>query len=213
MSTGISIEAAKSAGPKMIVSSRGEAAQISSTLIRPRVVSIWASMPMWPTRQAALLLHLGEQEVERHHLGRRLHLGQHELVEPLAGAGHHLDHVAVGPLGVPGVDAHAQDPVVPGQVLDGVGHLGPGRLLLQRGHRVLEVEEAHVGRHRRGLGQEALVGAGGRHAGAAGQVSRTFGHAPIVRPIGGRPQMGPGPGPVGQPGVEPRGEVDSGATR
>ena len=49
VSTGISIEAAKSAGPKMIVSSRGEAAQISSTLISPRVVSIWASIPMCPT--------------------------------------------------------------------------------------------------------------------------------------------------------------------
>ena len=49
VSTGISMEAAKSAGPKMMVSSRGEAAQISSTLMRPRVVSIWASMPMWPT--------------------------------------------------------------------------------------------------------------------------------------------------------------------
>ena len=33
----------------MMVSSRGEAAQISSTLISPRVVSIWASIPMWPT--------------------------------------------------------------------------------------------------------------------------------------------------------------------
>ena len=49
VSTGISIEAAKSAGPKMIVSRRGEAAQMSSTLMRPRVVSICASMPMWPT--------------------------------------------------------------------------------------------------------------------------------------------------------------------
>ena len=27
----------------------GEAAQISSTLIRPRAVSIWASMPILPT--------------------------------------------------------------------------------------------------------------------------------------------------------------------
>src|SRR5438067_5265663 len=34
----------------MIVSSRGEAAQISSTLMRPRVVSIWASMPTLAAR-------------------------------------------------------------------------------------------------------------------------------------------------------------------
>ena len=38
--------AAKSAGPKIIVSSRELAAQISSTLINPRAVSIWASMPI-----------------------------------------------------------------------------------------------------------------------------------------------------------------------
>ena len=37
----------------MMVSSRGEAAQISSTLMRPRVVSIWASIPMWPTGRPA----------------------------------------------------------------------------------------------------------------------------------------------------------------
>jgi hypothetical protein len=53
VSTGISMDAAKSAGPKMIVSSRGEAAQISSTLMSPRAVSIWASMPMWPAGRPA----------------------------------------------------------------------------------------------------------------------------------------------------------------
>ena len=37
----------------MIVSSRGDAAQISSTLIRPWAVSIWASMPMWPMGRPA----------------------------------------------------------------------------------------------------------------------------------------------------------------
>ena len=42
------IEAEKSTGPRMTVSSLGEAAQISSTLIRPCAVSIWASMPIWP---------------------------------------------------------------------------------------------------------------------------------------------------------------------
>ena len=39
----------------MIVSSRGEAAQISSTLMSPRVVSIWASMPMCPAGRPALI--------------------------------------------------------------------------------------------------------------------------------------------------------------
>ena len=45
--------AAKSAGPKMMVSSRGLAAQISSTLMSPRAVSICASIPMWPIGKPA----------------------------------------------------------------------------------------------------------------------------------------------------------------
>lgn len=43
------MEAMKSAGPKMIVSSRGEAAAISSTFTRPLAFSICASMPILPT--------------------------------------------------------------------------------------------------------------------------------------------------------------------
>ena len=172
--------AAKSAGPKMIVSSRGEAAQISSTLMRPRAVSICASIPMWPTGRPDVLLHLGQQEVEGDDLGRRLDLGQHDLVQALAGVAHHLDDVAVGPLGVPGVDPDAEHPLVPGQVLDGVDHLGPGALLLERRHGVLEVEEGHVGRDGGRLGQELLVRAGRGQAGAAGQVTRACGHDPMV---------------------------------
>ena len=133
VSTGISIDAAKSAGPKMMVSRRGDAAQISSTLISPPVVSIWASIPMWPTGSPQLRLDLGHQEVEGDHLGRVCDLGQHELVESLAGVRDDVDDVAVGPLGVPGVDPNAEHPVVPGEVLDRVGHLGPGRLLLRAG--------------------------------------------------------------------------------
>ncbi len=43
------IEAMKSAGPKMIVSTRGDAVAIASTLIRPRAFSICASIPIRPT--------------------------------------------------------------------------------------------------------------------------------------------------------------------
>ena len=43
------MEAMKSAGPKMIVSSRGEDAAIASTLTSPRAFSICASMPIRPT--------------------------------------------------------------------------------------------------------------------------------------------------------------------
>ncbi len=43
------IEAMKSAGPKTMVSRRGEEPAISSTLTRPLAFSICASMPIRPT--------------------------------------------------------------------------------------------------------------------------------------------------------------------
>lgn len=43
------MEAMKSAGPKMIVSTRGEAPAIASTFTRPLAFSICASMPILPT--------------------------------------------------------------------------------------------------------------------------------------------------------------------
>ena len=43
------IDAMKSAGPKMIVSTRGLAVAMASTLIRPSAFSICASMPIRPT--------------------------------------------------------------------------------------------------------------------------------------------------------------------
>src|ERR1019366_3968806 len=46
-------------------------------------------------RQAASLFDLGQQQVERYHLGRGLHFGEHDLVETLTGVAHHLDDVAV----------------------------------------------------------------------------------------------------------------------
>ena len=95
------MEAAKSAGPKTIASSRGDAAQISSTLMSPRAVSICASMPMWPRWQPAVELDLGEQQVEGDHLRRGLCLRQHHLVETLARPADDLDHVAIGPAACP----------------------------------------------------------------------------------------------------------------
>ena len=119
----------------MIVSSRGYAAQISLTLIRPCAVSICASMPMWPDGQAGLLLDLGEEEVHGHDLGRGLHLREHDLLEPLAGVADDLEDVVGGPRRVPGVDPDAEDGLAPVLVADGVDGLAAGRLLLQRGRR------------------------------------------------------------------------------
>ena len=42
------MEAMKSAGPKMMVSTRSEAKAISLQLVRPRAFSICASIPMLP---------------------------------------------------------------------------------------------------------------------------------------------------------------------
>jgi hypothetical protein len=40
------------------------------------------------------LLDLGEQQIERVHVGRAFHLREHQLVEPLRRTLDHLDHVA-----------------------------------------------------------------------------------------------------------------------
>ena len=71
--------------------------------------------------------------------------GQHQLVEPLRRALDDLDHVAVRPLGVPRVHAHAQDGLAPVELLIALTILSRARRLLERRDRVLEVEEHHVG--------------------------------------------------------------------
>ena len=89
--------AMKSAGPKMIVSTRGEAAAIASMLIRPArsrsaprcrsgrpgspiVFSIWVSVRSSQSTWSAVL-----------------NLGQHDAVEVRPGALDDLDHIAVRP--------------------------------------------------------------------------------------------------------------------
>ncbi len=125
-------------------------------------------------RKAVRLLHLREEEVEGDHLRRALHLRKHDLVETLAGARHDLDHVTDGPFGVPCVDPHAKYPVVPLLLADRLYDLCPGSHLLHRRHGVLEVEERHVGLHRRCLRQEFLVRPGRREARSARQVAAAF---------------------------------------
>src|SRR4029077_8212141 len=66
-----------------------------------------------PAGQAGVGLDLGEEEVESDDLRRRLHLGQHDLVEPLAGVPDDLDDVEHRPRRVPRVDADADDLVAP----------------------------------------------------------------------------------------------------
>ncbi len=122
------------------------------------------------------LLDLGEEHVERLHVGGRLHLRQHDLVEPLGGVLHDVDDVAVRPLRVPRVDAHAQHGVAPVEVVDRLHDLVAGGLLLEGRDGVLEVEEHHVGAEVGRLAQHLLAGAGHRQAGTAGKVARALGH-------------------------------------
>ena len=114
--------------------------------------------------------------IERDHVGRGLHLGQHQLVEPLRRAFHDLDHVAVRPLGVPRVHAHAQDALAEVERVDRVDDLGAGPGLLERRDRVFEVEEHHVGAEAGRLAQHLLAGSGHRQARSTGQVTGAFRH-------------------------------------
>ena len=166
----------------MIVSSRGDAAQISSTLMRPRAVSIWASMPMWPTGRPACCSTCASSMSRATTCAADSTFGQHDLVEARPGVADHLDHVEGGPLRRPVVDPDAQDLVAPLLAADGRRHLAPGRLLLLRRHGVLEVEEHHVGGDAGALAEHLLAGAGDGQAGPAGQVAGALGHA---RRLGG----------------------------
>src|SRR5207244_11950711 len=128
-------------------------------------------------------LDLGQEEIEGDNLSGALHLGEHDLVEAFGGVLHGVDDVAVGPLGVPGVDPDAEDLVAPVALVDGLDGVLPGGSLLQGRDGVLQVEEDHVGGEALGLLQHLLAGGGDGQAGAAGQVPGAFRHVfPNIRP-------------------------------
>ena len=151
------IDAMKSAGPKMIVSTRGDAVAIASTLIRPSAFSICASIPIRPTSRPTDLLDLGQQQVEGDDLLGGLHLRQHDAVEVGAGALDDLDHVAVRPLRRPVVDPDDADLVAPAAGVERLDDGAAGVDLGDRRDRVLQVEEDLVGVEALGLLQEARV--------------------------------------------------------
>ena len=66
--------------------------------------------------------HLSQQHVGCHDLCGRLHLREHDFIEPLAGTTHHFDDVVGGPLGAPVVHPNAQHLVAPVLRLDGLRH-------------------------------------------------------------------------------------------
>ena len=185
----------KSAGPKMIVSTRGDAAAMASTSTRPLAFSICASMPIRPTSRPMRLLDLGQQQVQRVHLRRGLHLRQHHRVEVGAGALDDRDHVAVGPLRGPVVDPHHAGLARPVALVQRRDDVGARVDLGQRRHRVLEVEEHLVGGQALRLAEHLRVRARHRQAGPprarrldgrlrrAGRLaSRRSGYRRVTRP-------------------------------
>ena len=177
--------AMKSAGPKMIVSTRGDDAAIASTLVRPeRVLDLRLDADP-ADLEAHRLLDLGEQRVEGDDLLGRLHLRQHDAVEVRARVLHDLDDVAVGPLRRPVVDAHHPHLRAVPALVEGRDHvlacirLGDGR------HGVLEVEEHLVGGEALGLLQHLGVAARHGQVGAAraqGAVLGAHGTDPTNEP-------------------------------
>ena len=139
------IDAMKSAGPKMMVSTRGDAAAIASTFdqaarvldlrldadaadARPIVFSIWVSVR------------------SSHSTCERLHLRQHDAVEVGAGALDDVDHVAVCPLRGQVVHRTADGLAPPVAVVQLRRRRCPGAVFGVGCDGVLEVQEHLIGR-------------------------------------------------------------------
>ena len=106
------------------------------------------------------LLELQQRSVDERDVAGVAHLGDHDAIEDVAGAGDHLAQVVEGELAGHLVDAHHARLAVPVMSAQRLDHLGPRRGFLQRGARILEVEEHLVGRARRGLLHHPRVAAG-----------------------------------------------------
>ena len=111
-------------------------------------------------------LDLGHQHVDGVDVGRGADLGDHDQVEPVAGLLQHVDHVAVHVLGVEAVDADREGLGPPVDLVDRLDDVLARGLLLVRSHRVLEVEEDHVGAGLRRLLEHLRARAGDGELGA-----------------------------------------------
>ena len=99
-------------------------------------------------------LELGDQHVDGVDVGGGADLGDHDQVEPLAGLLDHVDHVAVHVVGVEAVDPHGQGLVAPVDLVERLDDVLARLHLLVGRHRVLEIEEHHVGGRARRLLEE-----------------------------------------------------------
>ncbi len=131
-------------------------------------------------RQPMAAFQLGEQQIQRVHMMRVGHLGQHHDLEVWSGGRHHLDHVAVRPRRRPVVDpnsAQLTDPTRRGQR---GADPGAGRGLGVRRHRVLEIEEHLVSEQAFGLLDHHGVAARNRETGSAGPIAKVHPQAPTL---------------------------------
>ena len=159
--------AAKSPGPKISVSTRSEAAAIDSMFTSPRGLSICTSRPMRrepPSSSSSC----ESRRSAKWTSAARLDLREDDAVEPCGSALDHVGDVAEAPAGARIVHAHGSRSRAPLEPEQRVDDLLPGRVvLLERRHRVLEVDEHLVGRQRCGLREHLRARAGNGEARAA----------------------------------------------
>ena len=108
------------------------------------------------------LLDLGQQQVERDNLLRRLDLGQHDGVEVGASALDDLDDIGIRPLRRPVVDPDGTDGLSPAALIEARDDVLACVWLGQRCHGVLDVQEDLVGAQAPGLVDHLDAGTGNR---------------------------------------------------
>ena len=118
------------------------------------------------------LFHGGDEGVNGIDIGGAAHLGDHDLVEPLAGLFQKVDHVTVPPAGVEPVDAHREGLVAPVDLVDGLDGVGAGGVLVGGGDGILEVDIDDVGGRRGHLFKEFDVRARAEELAAVGAGNR-----------------------------------------
>src|SRR4051794_478184 len=112
------------------------------------------------------LLDLGDQHVDGVDVRRGADLRDHDQVEPVARLLEDVDQVAVHVGRVEAVDADGEGLRPPVDLVDALDDVPARLLLLVRRHRVLEIEEDHVGGTLRGLPEELRARAGDGELGA-----------------------------------------------
>ena len=91
-----------------------------------------------------ILLDLRDQHVDGVDVLRHAGLGDQDHVEPRAVL-HHIDHVAIGVMGVETVDADHHGLVAPVEIVQALDDVLAGLLLVVGSNGVLEVEEDDIG--------------------------------------------------------------------